>query len=92
MTQAINHTAHASAELDDLGRLQMLQVIEDAMRDARYCACGELMTVQAEGDTLWLQCPAFMEPATGRFAWLRGGVREFLHHREVITREVGLAA
>ena len=81
-----------TTRLDSYDRVHMLQMIEDAMRDARYCACGELMTVQADGDTLWLECPSFIQPSTGRLAWLRDGMREYLHQRDVIARDFGIAA
>ena len=50
------------------------------------------MTVEADGHTLWLECPAFTLPSAGRLAWLRDGMREFLHRREVIARGFGIAA
>ena len=73
-------------------RQQMLQLIEDAMRDEPYCECGAPMTVDADGDTLWLECPTFTTPSSGRLAWLREGIRAALHQRSVIAREVGISA
>ncbi len=88
-------TAHAepitpTREVYD--RQRILQLIEDALRNDPYCTCGSLMTVDAQDDILWLECPSFMQPSTGRLAWLRGGIRTALHEREVIAREVSLAA
>ena len=77
-TNATNPSA-AVRELYD--RQQMLQLIEDAMRDEPYCDCGAPMTVEADGDSLWLECPTFTEPSTGRLAWLRSGIRVALHER-----------
>lgn len=73
-------------------RQQMLELIEDAMRHEPYCDCGAPMTVDADGDTLWLECPTFTAPNTGRLAWLRGGIRVALHQRQLIAREVDVAA
>ena len=73
-------------------RQQMLQLIEDAMRDEPYCVCGAPMTIEADADSLWLECPTFTAPSTGRLAWLRSGIRVALHERQVIAREFGIAA
>ena len=70
----------------------MLQLVEDALRDATWCACGAQMTVEVEGGTLWLECPTFREPSSGRLAWLRDGIRMTLHQKQVVAREIDLAA
>ncbi len=88
--QPAQPTTHAAPDAYD--RQQLLELIEDATRDLTFCACGELMTVDAAADTLWLTCPALTEPSAGRLAWLRGGLRTVFHERQVIAREVGLAA
>jgi|GEM_PF-3114612 len=77
---------------DLFDRERMLQLIEDALRNDPSCTCGSLMMVDARDDTLWLACPSFMQPISGRLGWLRDGIRMALHEREVIAREVGLAA
>jgi len=86
------HTEPTTPEREVYERQRMLQLIEDALRNGPYCACGSLMTVDAQDDTLWLECPSFRKPNTGRLGWLRNGIRTALHEREVIVREVGLAA
>jgi hypothetical protein len=86
------HTKPVTPTRDVYDRERMLQLIEDAMRNDPYCACGSLMTVDAQDDTLWLECPSFTQPKSGRLGWLRGGIRIALHEREVIAREVSLAA
>jgi hypothetical protein len=73
-------------------RRQVVELVEDATRHVSFCNCGETMTVEAEGDTLLLECPTFMAPSTGRLAWLWSGIRVALHERLVIAREVGIAA
>ncbi len=88
--QPAQPTPHAAPDVYD--RAQLLELIEDAMREMSFCSCGEPMTVDAAADTLWLSCPTLMEPSAGRLAWLRGGLRTVLHERQVIAREVGLAA
>ncbi len=73
-------------------RLRMLQLIDDALRRTPYCACGAIMTVDAEGDSLWLECPTFQEPRSGRLSWLRSGVRVALHQRQLLERNIAVAA
>jgi hypothetical protein len=50
------------------------------------------MTIEVDEGTLWLECPTFREPSSGRLARLRDGVRFVLHHRQVVERDVRLAA
>lgn len=85
------HPDSTTAAREVYDRQRMLQLIEDAMRNDPYCACGSLMTVDAQDDTLWLECPSFTQPSTGRLGWLWGGIRSALHEREVIAREISLA-
>jgi len=73
-------------------RVRMLQLVEDALRDSPYCACGAMMTIDVDGATMWLECPTFMEPSVGRLAWLRGGIRTALHEKQVVARDLGMAA
>ncbi len=73
-------------------RLQMLQLIDDALRQTPFCVCGQLMTVDAEGASLYLECPTFQEPAAGRLSWLRSGVRLVLHQRQLLAHDVAIAA
>jgi hypothetical protein len=70
----------------------MLQVIEDAERQSRMCVCGELMTVAASSDALWLECPTFRDAHVGRLAGLRSGLRELLHDRRAIVTGLGRVA
>ena len=77
---------------EDYDRIQVLQLIEDALRDTTWCPCGAVMTVEVEDDTLWLECPRFLEPTSGRLAWLRDGLRLTLHHKLVLARDMRLAA
>ena len=69
-TAATPTTATASVR-ELYARQQMLQLIEDAMRNEPYCHCGAPMIIEADGDSLWLECPTFTAPSTGRLAWLR---------------------
>lgn len=73
-------------------RIQIVHLVEDALRDASWCSCGAQLTVEADDGTLWLECPEFREPSSGRLAWLRDGIRTVLHQRQVVARDVGLAA
>ena len=77
---------------EDYDRIQVLQLIEDALRDTTWCPCGAAMTVEVEDGTLWLECPTFLEPTSGRLAWLRDGIRLTLHHKLVLARDMELAA
>jgi hypothetical protein len=77
---------------EDYDRIQVLQLIEDALRDTTWCPCGAVMTVEVEDGTLWLECPRFLEPTSGRLAWLRDGIRLTLHHKLVLSRDMQLAA
>ena len=71
MTAQIDPNIADAAVGEPYARAQMLQLIEDAMRHEPYCDCGSAMTVEADGDTLLLECPTFTQPSTGRLAWLR---------------------
>jgi hypothetical protein len=91
MTTLTPHSiSPATSEVYD--RQRLLQLIEDALRGTPYCACGALMTVSADGDTLWLECPTFQEPTSGRLSWLRNGLRVALHERQLLEREMAIAA
>lgn len=79
-----------AADLYD--RIRMLHLVEDALRDAPWCSCGSQLTVEVEDDTMWLECPSFMEPTSGRLGWLRDGIRGALHEKQVIARDIALAA
>jgi len=92
MTAQIDPNIADAAVGEPYARAQMLQLIEDAMRHEPYCDCGSAMTVEADGDTLLLECPTFTQPSTGRLAWLRSGIRVALHRRSVIAQGIGLAA
>ena len=92
MTTPIRPTSPAIPEPESWDRLRMLQVIEDAERQNRMCACGGLMTVSASDDALWLECPTFRDAHAGRLGWLRSGVREMLHERRAIVTGLGRVA
>ena len=94
MTAYIDPSITDAAVREPYARQQMLQLIEDAMRDEPYCDCGSPMTVDgdARGDTLWLECSTLTEPMTGRLARLRDGIRVVFHRRSVIARHIGMLA
>jgi hypothetical protein len=73
-------------------RLHMLQLIDDALRQTPFCACGQMMTVDGEGDSLYLECPTFQEAPSGRLSRLRSGVRLVLHQRQLLARDIAIAA
>jgi len=92
MTTQIDPATTTALLPEVYARQQMLELIEDAMREVPFCECGAPMTVDADGDTLWLECPTFTEPNSGRLAWLRSGIRTALHQRSVLVRGVAIAA
>ena len=85
-------TTTPAPEPEEWDRLRMLQVIEDAERETRMCACGELLTVSVSSDAVWLECPTFRVAHVGRLAWLRSGLREALHDRRTIITGWGRVA
>jgi hypothetical protein len=89
-TQPANHADPAPN--DDCDRMRIVELVEEATRRPRHCACGSSMTVGATGDTLWLECPTFKVPRSGLLAGVRSGIRSMLHERHIIARGFSLAA
>jgi hypothetical protein len=65
-------------------RLSILNLVEDAERELRFCACGAHMVVVARDGALWYECAGRQEPRVGFLArlasldWLTGHDRRLL--------------